>query len=110
MLNRSELTGSIVIHNHPGPDADSFSRKDFTSFFDMRLSREDVVFGSNHHILRHNGLPISGDRAAELYREAFVQIRSNAIDTDIPIRLEQMETMQQLARTTEGLIFHENTR
>lgn len=110
ILGRSELAGSIVVHNHPGPNADSFSRKDFISFFDMGFSREDVVFGNSHHILRHNGLPISADRAAELYCEAFAQVRWNALDTGVPIGLEQLEIMQQLSRTTEGLIFHENTR
>jgi SPP1 gp7 family putative phage head morphogenesis protein len=110
ILSRSELAGSIVIHNHPGLNADSFSRKDFISFFDMSFSREDVVFGNSHHILRYNGLPVSASKAAELYRNAFAQVRWNALATNVPIGLEQFEIMQQLSRTMEGLIFIENTR
>jgi len=62
------------------------------------------------NILRHNGFPISADEAAEMYQNAFAQVKWNALTTNVPIGLEQLEIMQQLSMTTEGLIFHENTR
>ena len=43
VINRDKLMGSIVIHNHPKPNADSFSSYDFISFFDFGFVREDVV-------------------------------------------------------------------
>ena len=110
IINRNELAGSIVIHNHPGPNADSFSQYDFSAFFDFGLSREDVVFGQNMHSMRFTGAYISGDVAWGRYREAHRAIQTNAILSSSPIRSEQTEIMRQLSNTMEGLIFHENTR
>lgn len=109
IISRDELVGSIVVHNHPGSEADSFSRYDFASFFDLGLSREEVVFGSLHHTMRYIGVPVTPNKANDLYRIAFNDVRRNAMQTGIPIKHEQLETMRQLSRTMEGLIFNENT-
>jgi len=107
IINRNELAGSIIVHNHPAPGADSFSRYDFISFFDFRLSREDVVFGNQHHSMHFNGTPVNTSRAADLYRAAFSEVQRNALMSGVPIRQEQLETMRQLSRTMEGLSFDE---
>jgi len=110
IINHEELFRSIVVHNHPVEWADSFSPQDFALFFERGLLREDVIFGNQHNIMRYDGIVIDSSVARELYRNAFQEVRQNAMQTQIPLELEQLETMRQLSKTMKGLVFIENPR
>jgi hypothetical protein len=104
---RKALKGAMTIHNHPGLDADSFSRKDFEGFFRYRLSSIDVVYNGKRHHMRWAGKRLTELEAGEAYQNALRAIQEKANKTHVPIQNEQYETMQYLQKHLKGLIFHE---
>jgi len=109
IINRNELTGSIVIHNHPPDWPDSFGRMDFASFFAYGFSREDVVSKNLWNTMCYNGPLITVEQAVQLYNCAFNNVRSKALNMHMQIKQEQLETMRELSKTMKGLIFNERT-
>ena len=109
IINRNELKGSIVIHNHPPDWPDSFGRMDFASFFEYGFSHEDVIAKKLWNTMRYEGVTISTEQAIMLYNDAFNTVRNRAFIANIQIEREQLETMRELSKIMKGLIFHEHT-
>ena len=107
LVGKEALRGSRVIHNHPPKDKDSFSRDDFTKYFDYGLSQIEVVSGRLYNIMRYEGESINSSEAYWLYNKARSKILQIAYETDIPIGLENLEIMRQLDLDIRGLKFVE---
>lgn len=110
LAGEDALNGAIVIHNHPVPQGesfyDSFSRQDFVSTAKVGTLEEWLVSGERKHYLRINGR-ISEQEAQEMYEDAFFRVQERAFETSNPVEYEQLETMREIARMDERVIFDE---
>ena len=93
VAGKKALKGAIVIHNHPGEKADSFSEDDFAAFFRYHYNSMEVAYNWKRHRMEWMGERFSEKEAREVYRSAFQEIRENARKTDTPIKNEQYEIM-----------------
>ena len=110
LAGEDALNGAIVIHNHPVPLGesfyDSFSRQDFVSTAKAETLEEWLISGEQKHYLRINGR-ISEQEAQEMYESAQTIVFEKAFETSIPVEYEQLETMREIARMDERVIFDE---
>ena len=72
LVGENALKGAITIHNHPGKDADSFSKDDFTGFFDFGTESMEVAYNGKRRRMEWNNIvkKITGDEAYEAYNNA----------------------------------------
>ena len=107
LAGNDALKNAVTIHNHPGFDADSFSKDDFASFFQYELSRMDVVYNGKRHRMEWVGKQLTEAEARDVYDHALRSLRTEAMKGHIEILDEQHEVMKHLAHILKGLIFHE---
>lgn len=110
LAGKAAVHGSIEIHNHPPNEdgfADAFSRGDFRELFWGEPAESWLVAGEHTYRMSYSGPPITPAEAVEKYKEALQAIRKRAMETGIPIESEQLEIMQWLNETMEGLTFDE---
>lgn len=110
LVGKDALKDSVDIHNHPPRAdgfADSFSRQDFRELIWGQTARSLLVAGGHTYSMSYSGAPITPEEAEMLYKGAFDRILERAFETGIPVEAEQLEIMRELARSLEGLSFHE---
>lgn len=104
------LIGSIVIHNHPVPRGesfyDSFSLQDIETAARTRSKMEVLFSGDRKHVMMLTR-EFSEKEVYNEYTAAFNRVRLKAVAERREIVYEQLEIMQELGRTVEGVVFHE---
>ncbi|MDR2528334.1 MAG: phage minor capsid protein [Synergistaceae bacterium] len=113
VVEKESLLGAIIIHNHPGPNGDSFSEFDFKGFFESGSAMEEVVYNVAGQRTRHRmewddkKVPrLTDDEVYWAYKNAKPAIEDEARKRGENIQAEQYEIMRYLARTLEGLRFY----
>lgn len=103
------LKDSIVIHNHPGIDGDSFSRYDFRDYFNFGIKDLYVVnyLDGKKSIQKMTflGERLTYAQANKAYLQARNQRWQEVKDAGIAVEIEQLETMTVLEKTFKNLIF-----
>ena|GEM_PF-904618 len=109
LVGRDTLIGSIGTHNHPVPQGDamgdSFSKQDLGFAIEYKTGKQYLISGE-----RKNAFEYAGDLTREdiekKYDEAFMIVRSIALETGIDIYSEQQQIMEKLNEELEGFVFY----
>jgi hypothetical protein len=85
LVGEDSLKGATAIHNHPGLDADSFSRDDFGGFFKYKLDTDEVSYNRRRHRMKWVGKRLTEAEALQAYDDALDELREDASNTsDLP--------------------------
>jgi SPP1 gp7 family putative phage head morphogenesis protein len=102
------LEGATVAHNHPGIDADSFSKADFAGFFKYKLKSLEVVYNGKRHRMEWDGERLTEDKAKEVYDRAWQYLEQLAADSRVRVQDDaQYGVMSYLKENLKGLLFYE---
>lgn len=103
-----KLQGAKVIHNHPDSKdyyGDCFSMEDFRTFFEYQLKRLEVVSGLGRYSMEYDGGFITKENAKMKYIEFGDKVLTNAMKTSKAIQYKQLDIMNLLNKTIQGLRF-----
>jgi hypothetical protein len=107
LVGEDSLKGAKVIHNHPGADADSFSKDDFGSFFEYSYNTLEVAYNGKRHRMEWVGERLTKEEARKIYNEGLNSIRLIAKEHNTQIEDEQYNIMRYLRENLKGLRFYE---
>ncbi|SHI62136.1 phage putative head morphogenesis protein, SPP1 gp7 family [Anaerovibrio lipolyticus DSM 3074] len=105
-----ELYGAKVIHNHPdylGLPADSFSIDDVEYLIEYNLEYLEVATNLGRFRVRYVGKPITVQDMYLAYKEAYNQVMNRCRVSHTVSEYNQLDTMRQLPKVLEGVIFEE---
>ena len=103
-----KLQGAKVIHNRPDSKdyyGDCFSMEDFSTFFEYQLKRLEVVSGLGRYSMEYDGGFITKENAKMKYIESGDKVLTNAMKTSKAIQYKQLDIMNLLNKTIQGLRF-----
>jgi hypothetical protein len=102
------LKSSKVIHNHPGFDAESFSKQDFVGFFEYNIDILEVAYKGKRHRIQWEGKRLTSDDAYNIYKETCRILDDEVIeDSAHTEEKEQYSIMKYLEKHLKGLCFYE---
>lgn len=111
IINRDELRGSIVIHNHPVERGfnmgDSFSRDDLMFAARHGLGKQYLVSGERRNLFEFTGSP-TPDSVYDAWAKAEMSALTQAFSVNSVIRQRQETTVRVLRDFLEGAIFYDS--
>jgi hypothetical protein len=110
LVGSDSLKGSKAIHNHPDdPEIgiDSFSRDDFTKFFEYGHDTLEVVYKGKRHSMEWVGERLTAAEAQKVYEDALRSVLEDAKKNGGEVQNEQYEIMRYLKINLKGLVFDE---
>ena len=109
LVGENSLKGAKVIHNHTGPNADSFSKEDFAEFFNLGLDTLEVAYNEKRHRIQWDKEVerLTNDEALDIYRDAWYAIHDEVTNKGERVQAEKYEIMLYLKKNLKGFRFYE---
>lgn len=110
IINRDELVGSIIIHNHPPEHlqstGDSFSQSDFLFAAEFKINRQYLVSGTRRNILILKN-DYTTAAAYNIWEQAKQIMLQRAISSGNTIINRQAQTLEILYEISKGVVFYD---
>ncbi|MCL2388117.1 MAG: hypothetical protein FWC89_11320 [Defluviitaleaceae bacterium] len=109
VIDRNELEGSIVIHNHPVEFGlnmgDSFSRRDLYFAVEYNTRQQYLVSGERRNVLEFTKKYTAND-VYDVWSNAEIKLRqTRTTRTDLTFRQEAI--LKAINNTAEGIVFYD---